>query len=279
MSASAFIVMRWAAPDIAPGPFALLRLVTASAVLSILLLVLRQRPIRPSPRVLLLTLTFGVLSFALYTLVFNWAGHFLDAGTVALIINFSPLMIGLGAVFFLGEAFSRRLFSGILTALLGIILIAVAGSLGHVAIVGLVLSFLAAVLYSAGVLVQKVVLRSIDPLATMWIGCLAATAALLPFTPQAVTAITAAPLSTILGAVYLGAGPTALGYLFWGYAMNHFSTGQLASSNLAVPALVVAASAMLLGETPPVLAIIGGAICLAGVGITQLRRPPQRLQE
>ncbi|WP_258935425.1 DMT family transporter [Nesterenkonia pannonica] len=70
---------------------------------------------------------FRALWFGLYTLLFNWAGHYLDAGTVALVVNFAPLIVGIGAVVFFKEAFSRPLFAGMIISLSGIALIGVAG--------------------------------------------------------------------------------------------------------------------------------------------------------
>lgn len=277
MWASTFVIMRWAAPDIGPGPLALLRLIAGSATLTLLVLWMRRgRPILPRGRGLWLTAAFGVTWFAVYTLVFNWAGHFLDAGTVAMVVNFAPLMVGIGAVVFFKEEFSRKLYTGMLISLTGIGLITLAGSTGQLALAGLAVAFVAALLYAGGMLLQKLVLRDVDPLTATWLGCMAGTIALLPFAHSTVTAWGELPAETMLAAIYMGIGPSALGFWFWGYAMNHFPTGKVASATLAVPAVVVIMSALTLGEVPPLLAIIGGAVCLTGVGIAQLRRPRRR---
>lgn len=270
MWASTFVIIRWAAPDISPGPLALIRLVSGTVTLTILVLWIRRGRIPiPGRQALWLAVAFGVSWFAVYTLMFNWAGHFLDAGTVALVVNFAPLLVGLGAVVFFKEAFSRRLFIGMLISLLGIGLITVAGSIGQLALVGLLIAFAAALLYAVGMLLQKLVLRSVDPLTATWLACAAGSVVLLPFLPQTITEISELPASTLAAAVYMGIGPSALGFWFWGYAMNHFPTGRVASATLAVPAVVVIMSALLLGEVPPLLAIIGGALCLSGVGVAQ----------
>ena len=277
MWASTFVIMRWASADISPGPLALIRLIAGSLTLTALVLwVRRGRLSMPRGKALGLTAAFGVSWFALYTLVLNWAGHYLDAGTVAMVVNLAPLMVGIGAVLLFKEAFSRRLFIGMLVSLSGIVFITVSGTTGQLAWAGLVIAFIAAVLYAGGMLLQKLVLRDVDPLTATWLGCISGAAALLPFVPPTINEVSDISTGTIIGAVYMGVGPTALGFWFWGYAMNHFATGRVASATLAVPAVVVLMSALTLGELPPLLAIIGGAICLTGVAVSQMRPRSRR---
>ncbi|WP_170228555.1 DMT family transporter [Nesterenkonia populi] len=272
MWASTFVVTRWAAPSIDPGPFALIRLIAASLTLTVLALTMhRGRPPKPSRTALGFAAAFGALWFGLYTVLFNWAGHYLDAGTVALVVNFAPLLVGIGAVVFFKEAFSRPLFIGMLVSLSGIALIGAAGGVGQLAAAGLLLAFGAAVFYAAGMLLQKLVLRELDPLTTTWLGCLAGTIALLPFLPATISGFDEISTPTLWAAIYMGIGPSALGFWFWGYAMTRFPTGKVASASLAVPAVVIVLSLLTLGEVPPPLALIGGAICLSGVAAAQLR--------
>lgn len=274
MWASSFVIVRWAAPMLPPLPMALLRLLAGSAALTVLVLVASRGKVRlPSPRGLLLTAAYGVLWFAFYTLVLNWAGHWLDAGTTALVVNLAPLMVALGAGILFQERFPPGLFLGMAVSLLGIGLIAAAGGLGQLAVTGILLALLAAVLYAAGMLLQKVALRHTDPLTATWLACTTGTVSLLPFLGETVSQLQLTPPAVILGAVYMGIGPTALGFWFWGYAMNRFATGKVASASLAVPAVVVIMSALALREAPPAMAIMGGVTCLVGVAIAQLYRP------
>jgi drug/metabolite transporter (DMT)-like permease len=54
--------------------------------------------------------------------------------------------------------------------------------------------------------------------------------------------------------------------------------GRLGVTTYLVPPLVILLGWLLLGEVPPVLALVGGAVCLAGVALTRRRsrrpRPP-----
>ncbi|MGO1193330.1 MAG: DMT family transporter [Nesterenkonia sp.] len=277
MWASSFVIIRAYALELSPGPLALLRLLAGSVTLSLLLLWVRRGRIRlPGARGLLLTATFGVIWFAGYTVVFNWAGHFLDAGTISMLVNLAPLLVALGAGALFGEGFPRQLFTGMAVSLLGIVLITLAGSTGDLALAGILIAVLAAVLYAVGMLVQKVALQHTDPLTATWIACLAGTLALVPFIGSAVEEVASASTGSIIGAVYMGIGPTAIAFWCWGYAMMQLPAGRVAASSLAVPALVVVMAAVALGELPPPLALIGGGICLLGVGVAQWRRAAPR---
>ena len=71
--------------------------------------------------------------------------------------------------------------------------------------------------------------------------------------------------------------PTAVAFTTWGYVLSRSSAGRTAATTYAVPAVVVLLSWLLLGETPPAAALIGGAIALAGVAVATLRRRPARV--
>jgi drug/metabolite transporter (DMT)-like permease len=72
--------------------------------------------------------------------------------------------------------------------------------------------------------------------------------------------------------VYLAIAPMAIGFLTWGYALARTTAGRMGSITYLVPPIAILLGWLLLGETPPGLAIVGGAICLAGVVVAQ-RRP------
>jgi drug/metabolite transporter (DMT)-like permease len=105
-----------------------------------------------------------------------------------------------------------------------------------------------------------------------WLGCTAAAIAVMPFAPQTVHELAHARAGDILLAVYLGAFPTALGFLLWGFALSRSTAGSLGSTTLAVPAIAVLMSWILLDQLPTATAGIGGAVCLIGVVIATVRR-------
>jgi drug/metabolite transporter (DMT)-like permease len=267
--ASAFIVIRAVADSVSAGPLALGRLVVGSVALGIL--ALRHRRPLPRGRALVFVAAYGVLWFAGYGVVLNIAEQHLDAGTTAMLVAVAPVLVAVGAAVFLDEGFPRTLVAGIAIAFSGIVLIASGTAQGGIDGLGVVLGLLAALLYASGVLTQKVALRSVDALTATWVGCVIGMVTLLPLLPQTADELSAASMSTLLAVVYLGLVPTAVGYGLWAYALARMPAGRLASTTLAVPAIAIAMSWLLLGEVPTLLAMVGGALALAGVVVSRRR--------
>ena len=267
--ASSFIVIRFSGAHLSPGAMTLLRM--ATAVLVMLPLVLRGRVRAPrSGRMWAAVLAWGATWFCLYSVVLNASELFLDPATAAMLVNLAPLIVAVASGLLLGEGLSPRLLLGVVIALVGIGLITLATSTGHVEGPGLVLGLLAAVLYAGSVLGQKPLLAHIDSTSMTVIGMTAALTACLPFAPQLVVELAAAPTSAIAAVVYMGLLPTAAAFLLWGYALTHTPAGVLTSSSLIVPAITVVLAWTILGEVPPPLAALGGVLCLAGAAIAIL---------
>ena len=164
-----------------------------------------------------------------------------------------------------------RAIGGVLSpAPLALLRLAVA-SVTLTVLIGVALCLLAAVLYAAGVLIQKKALADVDATTITWLGCLIGTAVLLPWTPQLVSELAAAPTSAVLGAVYLGVFPTAIWFSTWAYARTRTDAGKLSVSTYAVPAVSVVLSWILLDEIPTGYGLVGGAVCLAGVAVSRYR--------
>ena len=140
--ASAFVVIRSAGEVFSPGPMAFLRLLVGSAVLALVALS-HRRPL-PRGRALALVVGYGVLWFAAYTVVLNWAEQHLDAGTAALLVNVAPILVAVVAGIVFHDGFPRPLVVGMLVALTGVVLIAVGGvGGGALSSLGIVLGLVA----------------------------------------------------------------------------------------------------------------------------------------
>jgi drug/metabolite transporter (DMT)-like permease len=74
-------------------------------------------------------------------------------------------------------------------------------------------------------------------------------------------------MSALAWVVYLGLRPKALGFASWPFALRHMPAGRLASLAYLIPVVAVVLGWALLEETPPAIAGIGGALCLAGVAL------------
>jgi drug/metabolite transporter (DMT)-like permease len=271
--ASAFVGIRAAGDSFSPGPMALLRLAVGSVVLTAFALLRRGRLHGAlSGHSLLLVASYGVLWFAGYTVALNAAERHLDAGTAAMLVNIAPIVVAVAAGALLGEGWPRPLLAGIVVSFTGVTIIAVDGASGHTDQLGVVLGLVAAILYAAGVLTQKVALRTTNSFTATWLGCAIGTVALLPFAPQAAIELVHAPASAVAAVAYLGVFPTAVGFALWAYALTRVDAGAMASTTMSVPAIVVLMSWLLLGELPTAAAMLGGLLCLLGVAVAR-RRP------
>lgn len=266
--ASAFVAIRAAGEHFSPGSLALGRLATASLVL--LLIVLATRRGLP-PRAAWPGIVWsGLLWFGVYMVALNWGEQLVDAGTAALVVNLGPVLIALLSARLLGEGLPRPLLAGTLVAFCGaaVIGLSTAGHEGS-SVLGVLLCLVAAVGYTIGVVSQKPALRHADALQVTAYACLIGTLACLPFTGVLVTEVAAAPWQATATVVYLGLFPTALAFTTWAFALSRMPAGRLGATTYLVPVLVVALSWALLGETPTLGALVGGALCLVGVAVSR----------
>lgn len=276
--ASAFVAIRFVGASYAPGSLALGRLLVGSLALGGTLL-LGRRWVAPTGREWALIVLCGLAWFAVYNVALNAAEQRVDAGTTAMLVNVGPILIALFAGLLLGEGFPRWLVVGALTAFGGAVLVGAATSDGDVSdLLGVLLCLAAAVTYAVGVLAQKPVLRRLPAVQVTWLACTIGAVACLPFAPGLVGDLAAAPAAATGWLVYLGVVPTALAFSTWAYALARMDAGRLGVSTYIVPPITIALGVVLLGEAPPVLAVVGGAICLVGVAISRRggRAPARR---
>jgi drug/metabolite transporter (DMT)-like permease len=272
--ASAFIVIRGTSPDFSGGALALGRLVVGTVLLGVVVLIGR-RWVWPTRREWVYIAVFGIAWFGGYNVALNIAEHTIDAGTTAMLVNIGPILIALGAGVFLREGIPRWLAIGAGVAFVGAILIGFASTGGHLGSgVGILWCLLAALLYAVGVLFQKPALRRLPNAQVTWLGCLIGMIACLPFSGQLLSGLQSAPVGGWLGILYLGAIPTSLAFSTWAFALSRMPAGQLGVSTYLVPAIAILLSLLVFGVVPPILAIVGGVICLVGVALSRRRPRP-----
>jgi drug/metabolite transporter (DMT)-like permease len=266
--ASAFVGIRDAGTDLSAGPLALGRLAVASLVLGAIVLARRERlvPRDDVPGLIVC----GLLWFAVYNVALNEAERRVDAGTAAMLVNIGPVLIALLAGRLLGEGFPRTLLTGCAIAFAGVVVIGLAtSSAGLTASWGTALCLVAALTYAGGVIAQKPLLEHSSALAVTWLACCVAALACLPFGPALVDQLGEAEASAIAWMVYLGIFPTALAFTTWAYALARSSAGRMGALTYFVPPIAILMGWALLDEVPPVLALAGGALCIAGAAIAR----------
>ena len=266
--ASAFVGIRAAGEDLSPGALSLARLLVGSGALGALVLV-RREPL-PARRDLPAIALCGVLWFGLYNVVLNAAERLVDAGTAAMLVGVGPVLIAVFAGILLGEGFPRLLFAGSAMAFAGVVVIGFAtGGLGFDAGLGTALCLLAALAYAGGVVIEKPLLQRVSALQVTWLACSVGAISCLPFAPTLLGELGQAAPSAVRWAVYLGVFPTALAFTTWAYALARTTAGRMGATTYLVPPLADLMGWMILGELPPALALLGGALCLAGVAVSR----------
>ncbi|MEU9733206.1 DMT family transporter [Streptomyces sp. NPDC048002] len=273
--ASAFVSIRSAGAEYAPGALALGRLLAGALVLGVICLVRREGwPPRPAWRGIALS---GLLWFGFYMVVLNWGEQEVDAGTAALVVNVGPILVALLGARLLGDTMPPRLVAGMAVSFAGAVAVGLSMSGGGgSSLLGVVLCLLAAVGYAGGVVAQKPALAHASALQVTTFGCLVGAVACLPFAPQLVREAAGAPMSATLNMLYLGVFPTALAFTTWAYALARTTAGRMGATTYAVPALVVLMSWLALGEVPGGLTLAGGALCLLGVAVSRSRPASDR---
>lgn len=276
--ASAFVAIRGVGTSFGAGQLALGRLLIGTLALGLILLVQRKW-VKPNRTQWLQILSVGVFWFAIYNVALNAAEQRVDAGTTSMLIQIGPILVAIFAGLLLGEGFPRWLVIGAAIAFSGAVLVGVVTAVTTTTdttktdadFLGIALCLVSAATYAIGVLSQKPVLRTIPGLQVTWIACAIGALCTLPFAPALVDDLGTASMQATGGLIYLGLVPTALAFSTWAYALTRMNAGRLGITTYAIPPLTILMGWLLLGEIPHILAVLGGVICLVGVGLSRRR--------
>jgi drug/metabolite transporter (DMT)-like permease len=271
--ASAFVAIRHLGSSFSPGSLSLGRLVVGSVALGVMVALRGWRT--PRRRDWPGLITIGVLWFGVYNLALNAGEHRVDAGTAAMLIQLSPVLVAVLATVFLKEKATPALGIGLLVAFAGVVLIATSTSgQGNADPLGVVLCLVSAAAYAVSLTIQKPLVSRLSGVEVTWIACTVGMLVCLPFAGQLVHDTQAASGSDIAWVVYLGLFPTAIAFSTYAFALSHMSASSLSVTTYLVPPITVGLSWLFLSEVPPAMAYVGGVLCLAGVALA--RRKPRR---
>ena len=267
--ASAFVAIRHLGSSFGPGSLALGRLLVGTLALGATLAV-RGGWRRPDGSALPRLVVIGLLWFGVYNVALNAGELRVDAGTAAMLIQLSPLLVAVLAALVLGERFTTGLGIGLVVAFAGVVLIATATSgPGDRDLVGVLLCLVSAAAYAVSLVVQKPLMTRFSALQVTWTACAVGTVACLPFAGDLLGDLQDAAAADVAWVVYLGLFPTAVAFTTYAYALAQMSAGSLSVTTYLVPPITVLLSWLTLSEAPPTVAYVGGALCLLGVAITR----------
>lgn len=267
--ASAFPGIRVGLHAYSPVHLALLRYMVAALTLTGYALATRMRlpRWRDWPGIAVL----GLVGIAFYNVALNTGEVSIPAAVASFLINVGPLLVALEAQIWLGERISRWGWLGMFIGFGGVAVIAFSGVSGFALDPRVLIVLSAALAQSLYFVGQKPLLtryRAIEfTTYAVWVGaCL-----LLAFLPGLPEEVQAAPIGATLAVIYLGIFPGAIGFVSWAYALSHLPASRVASFLYLVSLLALGIAWVWLGELPPILALLGGLLVLAGVMVVNSR--------
>jgi drug/metabolite transporter (DMT)-like permease len=269
---SAYPVTKAALADVPPWLFALMRFGVTVAVLVPLARARGGPALLPKSLSLGMVALLGLTGVTVFVLCTTLGLVYTTASAGALLQGSVPAFTAALAAVILGERVGRPQALGIVASGLGAAIVVLAGEprqeapnplLGNLLILGAVLAW-----STYTVLVRRV--RHADQFALAASSTLLGTLLLVPAAAYDVATrppFTISP-SAWLGAIYLGIGAGALGYLLYNRALRFLGAGQVATFINLTPVVGVASGVLFLAERLLPLQLLGGALVLLGVWLS-----------
>jgi len=266
--ASAFPAVKYSLDYFSPGALMLFRFAVASLAL-LVVCVIKKTPL-PKVRDLPLFALCGVVGVFLYMWLFNTGTDLVAAGISGFIIASVPVFTLILSIIFLKEKAKPMIWVGVITSFLGIVIIATTQMTDGFEInEGVWILLVAALVAGVFIVTQRLLLRKYSVLQATAYPIIIATVFMLIFLPDLLQELPNATSGASIVVVYLGVFPAAIAYLFWGYALaNAQKTVHITSFLYLSPFLASIMAFIWLGERLPFLAIIGGAVVVGGMVIT-----------
>lgn len=278
--------------NVNPKTIVFYRLFVVSLILSVLLYRKREWAKLKQPRISVFTL-FAIATVGLTgnNLVFLLGLEYISPSASQVVIQLAPMFLLIGAVLLLKEPFSRSQWLGFTVLLLGLTLF-FSHRLGELATyrneytVGVMLVIVAAILWAAFGLSQKLLLSSYSPTVILWvISTIGGLGILVTDNPLQINQLDGIQLLLLF---YCGLN-TLLSYSSFGEALLHWETSKVSAVIAITPLITVGLMAVGAGLFPSYIepenltfpSITGAALVVLGSILTAMgqRRPPKVLPE
>jgi drug/metabolite transporter (DMT)-like permease len=256
---------------------------TIAAVLLALWAVWRQRewPLLTRKQWLGLALA-GAIGVAGYAVFFMAALQRVEASRAAVVVTTNPVFTTLLAAWLFKEKFNARIALGMLCALIGAATVLTHGApwkvftggigLGDWLLVGCIATWVGYTLIARALLggidsLTATAISSVVGTVLLWSVALAVDGATV--VTNSITSLSAAGW---LSMVFLAVGSTVLAYAWYFRGVAELGAGTAASYISLVPVFGVASSVLVLGESLDASLLVGGALAVAGVVLTNQAR-------
>lgn len=201
------------------------------------------------------------------------------ASDAALIVpTLVPVLTALAATA-VGEPLTRAKLAGFAISAFGAALVILAGSAAGSEwsgqrLVGDLLHVVGAACWAVYATMGTVTLRTGSPIGVVGVSALIGAAMLFPlgFLERGYADVPTWPLEAWLATAFLAIFPTVIGFVLFYWVVRRFGAGLAAMTSYLVPIGTLILAALILGERPAPLQLVGGAVILLGVRIST-RRP------
>ena len=213
----------------------------------------------------------GMLAVPVYHIPFNHGMQTVSAGAAAVMNATSPIWTTLIGSVLLREETRPRTWAGLVLSLSGVVIIARAQGGALTWSPGAFLILLAAIAQACAFVLQVPLVRAYGAFSTTVAITFAGTAVLATlYGTTVVAAVRDAGSDSIVAAVYLGLVSSAGAQWLWGFVLGRAPVTAVAPFLLLVPVAAAIIARPLLGEMPDRLTIVGAAVVLTGVVLSQL---------
>jgi drug/metabolite transporter (DMT)-like permease len=274
----AFVAIKLALDHASPMGLTIWRFVITASALLLLMAVRRDARPRLERKDLGRLAVMAVVGVGGYHLAINYGEQFVSAGVASLIVAAMPVMVAILASRYLGESITAAKRVGIGLALAGVAVLALFGTPGSSlevhSVAGALVTALSPVCWSVYTVLSKPLVAKYGPMAVTATTMIAGTVLILPIgLPTAIGEIGGMDASDWGWIAFLALGSTVYAYLVWNLALSRIEASNTAAWVYPVPLVALFWGWLLLAERLTVWVLVGGAMVLGGVILTERVAP------
>ena len=219
----------------------------------------------------------GLTGVSMYFLLENYALTFTYSANCSVIISTAPFFVAIAVRLFLGGApMGRSFYAGFAVAIAGIALLSFSGQALNLNPLGDLLCLLAAMCWGAySVFLKKIETYGYDTLLVtrrIFLYGLLFLLPALPFTPVGFDVGALLKPVNLLNLLYLGLCASALCFVTWNVAVSRLGPVRTSVYIYLSPVVTIVASWLLLGDPVLPMALLGAALTLVGLVLSQRRQ-------
>ena len=217
-----------------------------------------------SPKLAILSCLSGVFLAAHFALWFESLQHTTVASSTTIVCT-EVIWVALGYWLFLKGKISLKAAAAIAVTLLGSVIIAWSDSGSDAHLAGDLLALAAAVTVAVYTLLGRIVREKLSTTVYTYLVYAACAAVLVLTCLVQEQKLLGYGLSPVLVGLLLAVFSTLLGHSIFSWCLKYFSPAFVSASKLCEPVVAAILAAILFGELPGMLMLLGGALILGGV--------------